>query len=97
MIAYSEQHEDGLNRMNNWRDLAEVYLAAGDHSTSSGRRLDTGLRMLTRILQADPRDIWTYSGLAFTLPWAGLYRSAIEVLDKALRLIERSDPEGLKN
>ncbi len=89
MMAYSEQHEDGLNQMNNWRDLAEVYLVAGG--------FDTGLRMFTRILRADPRDIWTYNGLGFTLPWAGLYQLAIEVLDKALRLIERSDPEGLKD
>lgn len=89
MIVYSEQHEPGLNRITNWRDLGEVYLSTDD--------LETGLRMFARILRADPNDIWTYNILGLRLPWAGLYQLALEVLDKALRLVEESDPEGLKD
>jgi tetratricopeptide (TPR) repeat protein len=89
LIAYSEQHEHGLNRVGNWRDLAEIYLAAGD--------LDTALAMFTRILQTDPGDIWTYNILGFELPRAGLYHLAVEALDKGLQLIKRNDPERLRD
>jgi tetratricopeptide (TPR) repeat protein len=89
LIAYSERHEHGLNRVGNWRDLAEIYLAAGD--------LDTALAMFTRILQTDPGDIWTYNILGFELPDAGLYHLAVEALDKGLQLIKRDDPERLRD
>ena len=89
LIAYSEQHEHGLNRMGNWRDLGAIYLEAGD--------LDTALAMFARVLQADPGDIWTYNILGFELPDAGLYHLAVEALDKGLQLIKRNDPHKLRD
>jgi len=61
-----------MNRFNHWRDLAEVYLRAGD--------FDTGLAMFTRVLRADPSDIWTYNIL----------------LDKGLYIVAQHDPERLQ-
>lgn len=88
LIAYDEQHEEGQNRAGHCRDLAEVYLAAGD--------LDTGLALFTRLAQANPTDIWNYNALGFSLPEAGLPGLATEVLDYALALVARKDPERLK-
>ena len=59
LIAFDEQHEDGLNRANHVRDLAETYLESGD--------LDTGLALFTRLMQASPEDIWNYNTLGFEL------------------------------
>ncbi|MBC8449043.1 MAG: DUF1186 domain-containing protein [Chloroflexi bacterium] len=89
LIAYSEQHEHGLNRVSTWRDLGAVYLAAGD--------LDTALAMFTRVLQTEPGDIWTYNILGFELPRAGLYDLAVEALDEGLQIIKRSDPHKLRD
>ncbi len=87
-IAYGEQHWPGMNRFNHWRDLAEVYLRAGD--------FDTGLAMFTRVLRADPSDIWTYNILGFELSDAGLHQLAIEALDKGLYIVAQHDPERLQ-
>ena len=86
-IAFSEQNEDGLNRANRVRDLAETYLEAGD--------LNTGLALFTRLAQASPGDIWNYNTLGFVLPRAGLCGLALEVVDHALTLIAKNDPEHL--
>jgi tetratricopeptide (TPR) repeat protein len=88
LIAFSEQHGGDLNRANHIRDLAETYLQAGD--------LDTGLALFTRLAQASPGDIWSYNSLGFGLPRAGLPRLALEVLDYALKLVAKNDPEHLK-
>ena len=88
MIAFREQHEHGMNRANHVRDLAETYLRAGD--------LDTGLALFTRLAQASPGDIWNYNALGFALPRAGLPGLAMEVLDRALILTSKNDPEQLK-
>lgn len=86
-IAYLEQHEPGMNRFNRWRDLADTYLGTGD--------LQAGLAMYARILQADPSDIWTYNTLSMELRFAGLAALEVEVLDRALTMVRRSDPEDL--
>ena len=86
-ITFDEQHENGLNRDNHVRDLAETYLEAGD--------LNTGLALFTRLALASPGDIWNYNTLGFILPRVGLPRLAIEILDHALALTSKSDPEYL--
>jgi tetratricopeptide (TPR) repeat protein len=96
LIAHDEQHNEGRNRANHCRDLAETYLAAGDPSAGSGQSLDTGLALFARLAQADPTDIWNYNALGFSLPRAGLPHLALEVLDYALALVARKDPEQLK-
>ncbi len=88
LIAFDEQHEEGRNRANNCRELARVYLNAGD--------LDTGLALFTRLAQAAPFDIWTYNILSIALPWARLPRLGLEVTDYTLMLIAKKDPEDLK-
>ncbi|MDY7079750.1 MAG: DUF1186 domain-containing protein [Chloroflexota bacterium] len=88
LVAHDEQHDEGLNRAGSCRDLAETYLAAGD--------LNTGLALFTRLAQASPTDVWNHNALGFALPRAGLPRLALEVLDYALALIARNDPEQLK-
>jgi len=88
LITFDEQHENGLNRDNHVRDLAEIYLEAGD--------LNTGLALFTRLAQASTDDIWTYNTLGFILPEVGLPRLALEVLDHALVLTAQNDPERLK-
>ncbi|MDI6769105.1 MAG: DUF1186 domain-containing protein [Anaerolineales bacterium] len=89
LIAFGEQHEDDLNRSSHVRELAETYLQAGD--------LDTGLALFTHLARANPGDIWNYNSLGcFALPWAGLPRLALEVLDYALALVAKNDPERLK-
>lgn len=88
-LAYAEQHDDTeLSRANRYRDLAETYLYAGD--------LNTGLAILTRCLQADPADIWTYNILGLSLLHVGLNDLAVEVLDQALKRAAKKDPEKLK-
>jgi len=88
LVAHDEQHNEGRNRANAGRDLAETYLEAGD--------LNTGLALFARLAQAIPADIWNYNVLGFALPRAGLPRLALEVLDYALALVARRDPERLK-
>jgi tetratricopeptide (TPR) repeat protein len=88
LITFDEQHENGLNRDNHVRDLAEIYLEAGD--------LNTGLALFTRLAQASPGDIWNYNTLGLILPRVGLPRLAIEILDHALALTSQNDPEKLK-
>ena len=88
LITFDEQHENGLNRDNHVRDLAEICLEAGD--------LNTGLALFTRLAQASPGDIWNYNTLGFILPRVGLPRLAIEILDHALALTSKNDPEKLK-
>ncbi len=88
LIAYSEQHEAGRNRASNRRELAAIYLKCDD--------LDTGLTIFTRLVQADPTDIWNYNVLALILPGVGLSHLALEVLDRALDLVAQEDPERLK-
>ncbi|MDD1713369.1 MAG: DUF1186 family protein [Methanoregulaceae archaeon] len=88
LIVYDEQHDEGRNRAGNARDLAETYLETGD--------LNTGLALFTRLARATPADIWNYNALGFALPRAGLPRLGLEVLDYALALIVRDDPERLK-
>lgn len=87
-LAYDEQHYPGLNRDNNYRDLAESYLYAGD--------FDTGLAILTRRLQIAPGDIWTHNILGMALPDVGLDDLAVEVLDRALALTAQEDPENIR-
>ena len=87
-IAFGEQHENGLNRDNHIRDLAEICLEAGD--------LNTGLALFTRLAQTSPDDIWNFNTLSFGLPRAGLPGLALEVLDRALVLTAEKDPEHLK-
>lgn len=89
LIAYSEQHEEGMNRLGNRRDLADTYLAAGE--------FDTGLLIYTQIIRDRPGDIWAYNILGMDLPDLGLGLLAIEVLDRGLVLVAESDPHGLKN
>jgi len=88
LITFDEQHEDGMNHAAHVRDLGEIYLKAGD--------LNTGLGLFTRLAQASPDDIWDYNALGFSLPRAGLPGLALEVLDRALALIAKNDPEQLK-
>ncbi|UCG23930.1 MAG: DUF1186 domain-containing protein [Chloroflexota bacterium] len=87
-LAYGEQRLAGFNRANLYRDIGEIYMQAGE--------LDIGLAILTRCLEADPADIWIYNGLALTLldiEWAEL---ALEVLNRALELVAKDDPEELQ-
>ena len=88
LITFDVQHEDDINHGNNVRELAETYLEAGD--------LDTGLGLFTRMMQISPGDIWNYNALGFALPRAGLPNLALEVLDHALTLTAKNDPEQLK-
>lgn len=87
LITFDEQHENGLNRDNHVRDLAEICLEAGD--------LNTGLALFTRLALASPGDIWNYNTLGYILPRVGLPRLAMEILDHALALTSKSDPEHL--
>lgn len=87
-LAYVEQHQPGMNRANWYRDIAGIYLQAG--------ALDDGLAILTRCLEAEPADIWTYNGMGIHLPDAGLSDLAVEVLDRALERVAEEDPEGFQ-
>ncbi|HLF89627.1 MAG TPA: hypothetical protein VI451_11810, partial [Anaerolineales bacterium] len=87
-IAFAEQHEEGLNRANLRRDLAEIYLRAGN--------FDVGLALYTQLISGDPGDIWLYNGLGMELPEVGLHSLAIEALDKGLELVSQKDPHQLK-
>lgn len=88
LVAHDEQHEEGCNRANTARDLAETYLEAGD--------LNTGLALFTRLARAIPADIWNYNVLGLALPRAGLPGLALEVLDYALTISGSGDPERLQ-
>ena len=88
-IAFAEQHEEGLNRANLRRDLAELYLKAGN--------FDVGLTLYTQLISDDPGDIWLYNGLGMELSDVGLHALAIETLDKGLELVAPKDPHQLKN
>lgn len=86
-IAFDEQQQNGLNRANHVRDLAEIYLQAGD--------LDTGLALFTRLAQRSPGDIWNYNILGLQLPQTRLPVLAAEILDRARDLTTENDPEVL--
>ncbi len=87
-LAYEEQHEPGMNRANWYRDIAEICLEAG--------ALDDGLSILTRCLEAEPADIWTYNSMGIYLPDVGLSDLAVEVLSRALERVAEDDPEELQ-
>lgn len=87
-LASEEQHEPGLNRANWYRDIADIYLDAG--------ALDDGLVILTRCLEAEPADIWTYNAMGIQLPNVGLSGLAVEVLDRALERIAEDDHEEIQ-
>ena len=88
LIVFNEQHEDGINRANYVRELAEAYFSAGD--------LDTGLALFTRLMRASPGDIWNYNSLGYELPRTGLPGLAVEVLDLALAIAAKNDTRGLR-
>jgi len=88
LIAYTEQHEEGMNRLNNRRDLADTYLAAGE--------FDTGLSLYAQMIRDNPGDIWPYNILGMDLPDLGLGTLAIGVLDRGLALVAEADPYKLK-
>jgi len=87
-IAFTEQHEEGLNRANLRRDLADIYLQAGN--------FDVGLALYTQLISGDPGDIWLYNGLGLELPDVDLNSLALEALDKGLELVAQKDPHQLK-
>lgn len=87
-IAFSEQHEEGLNRQNLRCDLADLYLANGE--------LDVGLALYTQIISGDPGDIWLYNSLGLVLSAAGLKPLAVEVLNIGLELAAKEDHYHLK-
>jgi tetratricopeptide (TPR) repeat protein len=87
-ITYDAQHYiDSPDPRNYQRLLAEIYLRQGD--------VDTGLQLITRLLQSNPADLWTYDALAHTLPSIGLSKLALTALERALELTAENDPEQL--
>lgn len=87
IISYEEQHGVyELNRANNNRTLAEIYLHSGD--------LNSGLALFARQLELDTEDIYTYNALGFVLQAAGLNDLLVEVMEHALNLLDE-DKEGL--
>lgn len=87
-LAYEEQHQAGFNRANWYRDIGGIYLQAG--------ALDDGLAILTRCLETEPADLWTYNSMGIHLPDVGLSDLAVEVLVRALERVAEEDPEKLQ-
>ena len=83
LIAFSEQHDDGMNRVNHRLDLADIFLDEGE--------FDLGLKLYTQLLRADGGNPWIYNGLGLVLPEAGLGSLAIEVLNQGLKLVAQND------
>ena len=89
MIAFNEQHEDGIDRMNRRIDLANIYLAKED--------CDVGLAMYTQMFHDDPGNVWLYNNLGLELPRVKLSSLAVETLNSGLALVAKDDPEQLKD
>lgn len=87
-IAYNEQHEEGDNRANLRRELAETCLLAGDFAA--------GLGILTHNLLSEPKDVWNHNILALTLPDCGLADLSVEVLERGLALLQIEDEQKLQ-
>jgi tetratricopeptide (TPR) repeat protein len=88
MLAFSEQHEDGIERVNHQMDLANIYLAKED--------FDIGLAMYTQMIHDEPSNVWLYNNLGLELPRVKLSALAVETLNSGLTLVSKDDPEGLK-
>ena len=71
MMTFSEQREDGMNRMNHRLDLAM-------------EDFDVGLAMYSRMLHDDPGNVWLYNGLGLELRSLGLSSLAVEALKQGL-------------
>ncbi|MBE2223538.1 MAG: DUF1186 domain-containing protein [Anaerolineae bacterium] len=89
-LAYEFQHDTYTHTVQNLqRSLAEVYLRQGNY--------DVGLQIFTRLLQADPGDLWTHNMMALVFPDVNLQSLAIPALERALELAKDNDPEQLSN
>lgn len=89
-LAYNLRYNEGGDAMNTLRDLAEMHIAAGE--------LDTGLSMLTALLQNDPADIWTYNTMAISFDNYGLTDLGTAATQRGLALIDaKGDEEKLRD
>jgi tetratricopeptide (TPR) repeat protein len=89
-LAHNLHHNDGDNAVSILRDLAIVYLSAGE--------LDTGLRMLATLLRHDPADVWIYNVMAISFDEYGLIELGTEATLRGLELLNaQGDPEELRN
>lgn len=87
-LVHSLRYDEGGNALNILRDLAEVYIAAGE--------LDTGLSILTALLHHDPGDIWVYNSMAITFDHSGLTDLGAAAAQRGLALLDaRGDEEEL--
>lgn len=89
-VVYVEYDQDLLGTFPGpARDVGEAYLRAGQWSA--------GLGLLTRMIERNPQDVWTFRTLGSTLLEVGQDPLAIEVLERGLVIIEASgDIEGLR-
>lgn len=89
-LTHNIHFENGLNAILTLRDLAELYLQAG--------QLDQGLRILTAVLHQNPADIWTYNIMAISFDRYGLNRLGSQAIQRGLQLIEiKGDKDGLRS
>jgi tetratricopeptide (TPR) repeat protein len=89
-LAYNLHFENGSNAISILRDIAELYLQAG--------QFDQGLQILTAVLHQDPADIWTYNIMAISFDRYGLARLGSQAIQRGLQLIEiEGDEEGLRS
>jgi len=89
-LVHSLRHNEGGNALIILRDLAEVYLGAGE--------LDAGLSIFTTLLHHDPDDIWIYNVIAISFDDYGLTDLGAAATQRGLALLDaRGDKEGLRN
>jgi len=88
-LAHNLHLEDGLDALDQLRDLAQLCLAAGE--------LDRGLSMLATLLRQDPDDIWTYNSMAIHFNVYGLTELGAEAARRGLALVEsQGEPDNLR-
>jgi tetratricopeptide (TPR) repeat protein len=89
MIAFGEQHDEGMNRLNHRMDLANIYFWRED--------FNVGLAMYARMLQDASETIWLYLGLGQELTKLGLSSLAADALEQALKQKAQMDRYKLKD
>jgi hypothetical protein len=87
-LAHNLHYNEGNNALMILIDLAETHLWLEE--------LDEGLRILTKLLQDDPSNIWIYNVMAITFDRFGLPEIGKEAATRGLELVEQTgDPERL--
>jgi tetratricopeptide (TPR) repeat protein len=89
-LAHSLRYHKGEDVLFDLIDLASAYMQLG--------YLDTGLNILTRLLQHDPGNIWIYRFIATGFQVLGLTALGLRGASRGITLLdETDDPEDLRD